>query len=34
MNIAKAWDKVAAQAPVIDATAAELVADADIEEEF
>jgi hypothetical protein len=34
MNIAKAWDKAAAQAPVIDATAAEIVADADIEEEF
>jgi hypothetical protein len=34
MNIAKAWDKVAAQAPPAEATAAELVADADIEEEF
>jgi hypothetical protein len=34
MNIAKAWDKVAAQAPVIDATAADLVGAADVEEDF
>jgi hypothetical protein len=34
MNIAKAWDKAAAQAPVVDATAADLVDAADVEEDF